>query len=112
MSHPWFLGGVGFLKKEKLKNLLGTNFINYDGPIHLASSEQLVKDKNILSGAIYLNADEDNKMYKEIQNILIDDCVVIPAVDVKVSSVRKKKISGLKSNPAYSTIFVYDLSRN
>ena len=51
-------------------------------------------------------------LYKEIQNILIDDCVVIPAVDVKVSSVRKKKISGLKSNPAYSTIFVYDLSRN
>ena len=51
-------------------------------------------------------------LYKEIQNILIDDCVVIPAVDVNVSSVRKKKISGLKSNPAYSTIFVYDLSRN
>ena len=51
-------------------------------------------------------------LYKKIQNILIDDCVVIPAVDVNVSSVRKKKISGLKSNPAYSTIFVYDLSRN
>ena len=66
MSHPWFLGGVGFLKKEKLKNLLGSNFITYDGPIHLSSSEKLVKDKNILSGAIYLNADEDNKMYKEI----------------------------------------------
>ena len=51
-------------------------------------------------------------LYKKIQNILIDDCVVIPAVDVNVSSVRKRNISGLKSNPAYSTIFVYDLSKN
>ena len=55
-----------FLKKEKLKNLLGNNFINYDGPIHLSSSEKLVNDKKILSGAVYLNASEDNKMYKEI----------------------------------------------
>ena len=66
MSHPWFLGGVGFLKKEKMKNLLGKNFIVYDGPIHLATSKELVKDQKILSGAVYLNADEDNKMYKEI----------------------------------------------
>ena len=66
MSHPWFLGGVGFLKKEKMKNLLGKNFIVYDGPIHLATSNELVKDQKILSGAVYLNADEDNKMYKEI----------------------------------------------
>ena len=66
MSHPWFLGGIGFLKKEKLKNLLGTNFITYDGPIHLASSKKLVEERDILSGAIYLNADEDTKIYKEI----------------------------------------------
>ena len=51
-------------------------------------------------------------LYKKIQNILIDDCVVIPAVDVNVSSIRKRNIRGLKSNPAYSTIFVYDLSKN
>ena len=31
------------------------------------------------------------KIYIKIQNILIHDCVVIPAVDVKVASVRKKK---------------------
>ena len=67
MSHPWFLGGIGFLsKKLKLKNLLGTNFITYDGPIHLASSKKLVEDRDILSGAVYLNADEDTKLYKEI----------------------------------------------
>tara|TARA_B100000989_G_scaffold69724_1_gene48754 strand:- start:731 stop:2290 length:1560 start_codon:yes stop_codon:yes gene_type:complete len=51
-------------------------------------------------------------LYKKIQNILIDDCVVIPAVDVNVASVRKRNISGLRSNPAYSTIFVYNLSKN
>ena len=52
------------------------------------------------------------KIYKKIQNILIHDCVVIPAVDVKVASVRKKSIKGFSSNPAYSTIFIYDLSKN
>ena len=46
MSHPWFLGGIGFLKKEKLKNFLGNDFINYEGPIHLASSNELVKERN------------------------------------------------------------------
>ncbi len=51
-------------------------------------------------------------IYKKIQNILIDDCVVVPAVDVKITSVRKSSIKGFKNNPAYSTIFVYDLSKN
>ena len=51
-------------------------------------------------------------IYKKVQDILINDCVVIPAVDVKVSSVRKKNIKGFSSNPAYSTIFVYDLSKD
>jgi len=52
------------------------------------------------------------EIYKKVQGILINDCVVIPAVDVKVSSVRKKNIKGFSSNPAYSTIFVYDLSKD
>ena len=54
----------------------------------------------------------DKEIYKKVQGILINDCVVIPAVDVKVSSVRKKNIKGFSSNPAYSTIFVYDLSKD
>ena len=52
------------------------------------------------------------EIYKKVQDILINDCVVIPAVDVKVSSVRKKSIKGFSSNPAYLTIFVYDLSKD
>jgi ABC-type transport system substrate-binding protein len=51
-------------------------------------------------------------IYKKIQNILINDCVVIPAVDIKIPSVRRSNINGLKSNPAYSTIFIYELSNN
>lgn len=66
MTHPWFLGGVGFLKKKKIQELLGNNFLKYEGPIHFASSRKLVEEKKILSGAAYMNADEDNKFHKEI----------------------------------------------
>ncbi len=66
MTHPWILGGVGFVKKKKLKDLLKNNFLNYDGPLHFSSTKNLVEEKEILSGAIYMNADEDNKFYKEI----------------------------------------------
>ena len=51
-------------------------------------------------------------LYKKIQNILIDECVVIPSVDIKIPSVRRSNIIGLKNNPAYSSIFVYNLDRN
>ena len=59
-----------------------------------------------------VDATAAKEIYKNVQDILINDCVVIPAVDVKVSSVRKKNIKGFSSNPAYSTIFVYDLSKD
>ena len=50
-------------------------------------------------------------MYKQIQEELIDDCVVIPVVDLRVQSVHKKNIKGLRSNPAYSTLLVYHLGK-
>ena len=49
--------------------------------------------------------------YKKIQDILIDDCVLIPAVDLNIQAVYKKDIVGLKGNPAYSTLFIYNLVR-
>ncbi len=55
--------------------------------------------------------ESSRKIYKELQDILINDCVVVPAVDIKIPSVRRSSIKGLNNNPAYSTIFVYDLSR-
>ena len=66
MTHPWTLGGVGFLYKSKIKEILRNDFINYEGPIHISTSENLINDKQILSGAIYMNAKEDTKLYKEI----------------------------------------------
>ena len=45
MTHPWFLGGYGVLKKKKLSEYLGINFIDRDGPLHIASSEILKKEK-------------------------------------------------------------------
>jgi len=50
-------------------------------------------------------------IYKKIQNKLIDDCVVIPVVDINIQSVHNVNISGLRDNPAYSTIMVYHLGR-
>ena len=66
MTHPWILGGVGFLYKSKIKEILKDNFINYDGPIHISASKDLINEKKIMSGAIYMNAKEDTKLYKEI----------------------------------------------
>ena len=66
MTHPWILGGVGFLYKSKLKEILKDNFITYDGPMHISASKDFVNEKKIMSGAIYMNAKEDTKLYKEI----------------------------------------------
>ena len=51
------------------------------------------------------------KYYKAIQEKLIDDCVVIPASDLSVQSVSRADIHGLKANPAYSTLLIYNLER-
>ena len=51
------------------------------------------------------------KIYTQIQNILINDCVVVPTVDINVQSVHRTNITGFKNNPAYSTLLVYNLGR-
>ena len=55
---------------------------------------------------------KSKNIYRNIQNILIKDCVAIPAVDLKIQSVRRKNIKGFKENPAYSTILFYHLWRD
>ena len=55
---------------------------------------------------------KSKNIYRNIQNILIEDCVAIPAVDLKIQSVRRKDIKGFKENPAYSTILFYHLWRD
>ena len=53
ITHPWIVGGMGFLYKSKIQKVLNENFINYDGPIHIATNKRLVDEKEILSGAMY-----------------------------------------------------------
>ena len=50
-------------------------------------------------------------IYKTIQEIIINDCVVIPAADLNIQSVYNNEIIGFEKNPAYSTLFFYNLKR-
>ena len=58
-----------------------------------------------------LSPEISKNIYKDIQDILIRDCVVIPVVDINIQSVYYNNIFCLKNNPAYSTLFIYDLGR-
>ncbi len=82
MTHPWMLGGNGVIKKSKFKNILKNNFINYEGPIHIATSKNIRAEKNILGGSFYMNAIEDTKIHKEIIKDLL--CIA-PALGKKVA---------------------------
>ena len=62
---------MGFLYKSKIQKVLNENFINYDGPIHIATNKRLVDEKEILSGAMYMNA----KIQKYIKKLLRLVCV-------------------------------------
>ena len=66
MTHPWFIGGYGMISKSKLAKHLNKNFIEYDGPIQIASSHNIKKKENILSGGIYMSFNENEKIYKEM----------------------------------------------
>ena len=66
MSHPWMLGGNGVIKKSKFKNIFKEKYIKYEGPIHIATSNKIRTQKNILGGSFYMNAIEDTKIHKEI----------------------------------------------
>ena len=71
MTHPWIIGGIGVVKKKKIKKILKDKFLNYDGILHIATSKKIILEKKILSGALYMNAQEDTKIYKEvIKNLL------------------------------------------
>ena len=90
MTHPWIVGGVGFLYKSKLKNLLKDNFLSHGGPLHISTSKEIVLKKNILSGAMYMSAKEDAKIYKEI---IKDFLCVAPKYGKKIArSIFKKDL--------------------
>lgn len=66
MTHPWIIGGKGIIKRSKLQNLTQDRFIDTKGVLQFATSQDITKEKNILSGSFYMNANEDAKIYKEI----------------------------------------------
>mgnify|MGYP006175616373 FL=1 len=88
MHHPWILAGDGIINKKRLKKKLKDNFLEYDGPLHFAAKKELITKKKILSAGIYMNANEDTKIYKEtIKNIL---CVA-PEYGKKIARMVFKK---------------------
>ena len=88
MNHPWILGGAGLINKKKLKKKMGNNFLDYEGPIHFGAKKELIEKKKILSAAMYMNAKEDTKIYKEI---IKDILCVAPEYGKKIASMIFKK---------------------
>ena len=88
MNHPWIIAGIGLINKKELKKKLNNNFIDYDGPLHFAAKKELLNDKKILSAAIYMNAKEDTKFYKEI---IKDILCVAPEYGKKIARTVFKK---------------------
>ncbi len=88
MNHPWILGGVGIINKKKLKSKLENNFLEYGGPLHFAAKKELINKKKILSAAIYMNAKENTKIYKEI---IKDILCIAPEYGKKIASMIFKK---------------------
>ena len=88
MQHPWILAGEGIINKKKIKNKLKDNFLDYDGPLHFAAKKELINKKKILSAAIYMNAKEDTKIYKEIIKSIL--CVA-PEYGKKIAGLVFKK---------------------
>jgi hypothetical protein len=88
MTHPWILAGVGILKKRKIKSFLKNEFIDEEGPLHFASTKELIKEKKIFSGAIYMNAQEDTKIYKEV---IKDILCIAPELGKKIARKVLKK---------------------
>lgn len=66
MTHSWILSGAGILNEKKLIKTMNDNYLKYDGAIHISSSEDLVKNNNILSTGLYMNKNEDINIKKEI----------------------------------------------
>ena len=100
LSSPsdWFYG-LYKTEKEPLFNLAYYSNSAVDSLIDLAWVNESI------------NPEMAADIYKQIQNILIDDCVAIPAVDLNIRSVYRFDIVGLKNNPAYSSLAIYGLQR-
>ena len=116
MNHPWILAGAGIINKKNLKKKLGNNFLEYDGPLHFAAKKELVNKKKILSAAMYMNAKEDTKIYKEIVK---DILCVAPEYGKKIARMIFKKdlkcgniFMNLEENPNENNKIVLDKEKD
>ncbi len=87
MTHPWFIVGHGILRKNDLAKYLGKKFIDINDPLHIASSK-FFKEKNLLSGSLYMNSFENEKLHKEI---IKDFLCVAPKLGKKLARSLFKK---------------------
>ena len=71
MTHPWFLGGSGFIKKTEIQRLLEENFLDWDTHFHLATNQNFTLDKDSLSASLWMSFDENQKRHKEIIKSLL-----------------------------------------
>ena len=116
MNHPWILGGKGIISKKKLKKKMKNNFLEYDDVIHFAAKKELIIKKEILSAAIYIDPEEDTKIYKEI---IKDILCVAPEYGKKIARMIFKKdlkcgniFMNLEENPNENNKIVLDKEKD
>ena len=116
MNHPWVLGGRGIISRKKLKEKFENNFLGYADTIEFAAKKELIIRKKILSAAIYMNAKEDTKLYKEI---IKDILCVAPEYGKKIARMIFKKdlkcgniFMQLEENPTENNKIVLDKKKD
>jgi peptide/nickel transport system substrate-binding protein len=92
---------VGLFRTDKT-NLF--NFSYYANPKY----DQLLAEGIALEGSDRAQAIEN---YSKVQQMLMDDAVAIFYADIKQRVARASDIKGYKPNPAYASVFFYQLSR-
>ncbi|MDA9663495.1 hypothetical protein N9T65_01295, partial [Candidatus Pelagibacter sp.] len=83
MSHSWILAGAGVIDEKKLAKIMNNSYLDYEGPLHIASNENFKNIERILSGAVYMNKKENEKIYKEI---IKDILCIAPEYGKKIAS--------------------------
>jgi choline dehydrogenase-like flavoprotein len=116
MNHPWAIGGKGAISKKKLKEKLENDFLEQNNLLHFAAKKELIIKKKILSAAIYMNAKEDTKIYKEV---IKDILCVAPEYGKKIAHMIFKRdlkcgniFMQLEENPTENNKIVLDKKKD
>jgi hypothetical protein len=116
MTHPGGIGGKGIISRKKLKEKMKNNFLEHDKLLRFAAKRELIIKKKILSAAIYMNAKEDTKIYKEV---IKDILCVAPEYGKKIARMIFKRdlkcgniFMLLEENPTESNKIVLDKKKD